>query len=260
MSDFKPKVIGYFYKGDQLGDQFNKLCLRHYYRKPGAGDHEYIQPVALVKEEEDYNELQKQYDDLKARYEAVLSPKEEPPVVAVIQHHKTLDVRGNILSESYSGVVKASAVLEESFKVDDKLITLDSHKEFVAAMTLELSQKTVALEQATKAQLDNYNMATRSWDENKALKDKVDYLELEIRGFDNIKNDLAKKLGCEEEPRWKWILLEVDNLLEFKHHGIKLPAKKDWSAGRYDVNRAHMQGFNQAIDKVAELNGIPQPD
>lgn len=42
------EVLGYFYKGDHMGDQFNKHCLHHYYRRPGAAEHEYIQPVALV--------------------------------------------------------------------------------------------------------------------------------------------------------------------------------------------------------------------
>lgn len=44
----EPEVLGYFYKGDTMGDQFNKLCLKHYYRKPGADEHDYIQPLALI--------------------------------------------------------------------------------------------------------------------------------------------------------------------------------------------------------------------
>jgi predicted nuclease with TOPRIM domain len=51
MSD-EPKVVGYFYKGDYMGDQFSKLCLKHFYRAPGAGDKEFIQPVALIKQED----------------------------------------------------------------------------------------------------------------------------------------------------------------------------------------------------------------
>lgn len=44
----EPEVIGYFYKGDHMGDQFDKRCLKHYYRKAGSAEHEYIQPVELI--------------------------------------------------------------------------------------------------------------------------------------------------------------------------------------------------------------------
>lgn len=43
-----PEPVGYFYEGDHMGDQFNKVCLRSYYRKSHAAEHEYIQPRGLV--------------------------------------------------------------------------------------------------------------------------------------------------------------------------------------------------------------------
>jgi hypothetical protein len=47
-----PAVVGHFYEGDVTGDQFSKLSLRHYYRRHGAAEHEYIQPVALIRQED----------------------------------------------------------------------------------------------------------------------------------------------------------------------------------------------------------------
>jgi hypothetical protein len=47
-----PAVVGHFYEGDVMGDQFSKLSLKHYYRRHGAAEHEYIQPVALIRQED----------------------------------------------------------------------------------------------------------------------------------------------------------------------------------------------------------------
>lgn len=44
------------------------------------------------------------------------------------------------------------------------------------------------------------------------LQARVEYLELELSGVENAKLQLAEKLGCVDEPRWKWLLIAADTL------------------------------------------------
>lgn len=49
--------------------------------------------------------------------------------------------------------------------------------------------------------------------ERDALKAETDELKFELSGCKNVKADLARLLNCEDEPRWKWIVLEVSTLI-----------------------------------------------
>lgn len=45
------------------------------------------------------------------------------------------------------------------------------------------------------------------------LTAEKEYLELEAKGDERVKLHIAELLGLSDEPRWKWILLEVQNLI-----------------------------------------------
>jgi hypothetical protein len=61
-----PAVVGHFYEGDVMGDQFSKLSLKHYYRRHGAAEHEYIQPVALIRQEDHRTHMIRQQAEIAA--------------------------------------------------------------------------------------------------------------------------------------------------------------------------------------------------
>lgn len=44
------------------------------------------------------------------------------------------------------------------------------------------------------------------------LRLEVEELKLILSGYENVKANLSKLLDCEDEPRWKWIVLEVSNM------------------------------------------------
>jgi hypothetical protein len=44
------------------------------------------------------------------------------------------------------------------------------------------------------------------------LRLEVEELKLTLSGYENVKANLSKLLDCEDEPRWKWIVLEVSNM------------------------------------------------
>jgi hypothetical protein len=55
---------------------------------------------------------------------------------------------------------------------------------------------------------------TSLMEENERLKAEIEYLKIEAEGFDNAKRELAGRLGCADEPRWKWMSLGLTRLIE----------------------------------------------
>lgn len=46
------------------------------------------------------------------------------------------------------------------------------------------------------------------------LEGRVEHLELEAEGQRRAKRELAEKLGCEDEPRWKWMNLALTKIIQ----------------------------------------------
>lgn len=61
----------------------------------------------------------------------------------------------------------------------------------------------------------------------KELLAAVNYLDLELSGCINVKEQLGELLGCSDELRWKWILLETHDLIDIKTKYNALVAAKD---------------------------------
>lgn len=57
-----------------------------------------------------------------------------------------------------------------------------------------------------------YSLLTKSNATIKDLEAEIEYLKLEMAGTERAKQQVADLLGVGDEPRWKWILLEISKL------------------------------------------------
>jgi hypothetical protein len=77
-----PAVVGHFYEGDVMGDQFSKLSLKHYYRRHGAAEHEYIQPVALIRQEDHRTHMIRQQAEIAALQQRLTVADEQVDILS----------------------------------------------------------------------------------------------------------------------------------------------------------------------------------
>lgn len=64
-----------------------------------------------------------------------------------------------------------------------------------------------------------YHLLENSRKEIEALKEQKNFLEFEISGNQRAKQNIANELGVGDEPRWKWILIEIAKLKESTSNG-----------------------------------------
>ena len=61
-----------------------------------------------------------------------------------------------------------------------------------------------------------YQLLANSKKEIEELKEQKAFLEFELSGNQRAKQNIANELGVGDEPRWKWILIEIANLQKSK--------------------------------------------
>lgn len=120
-------------------------------------------------------------------------------------NNPTIDGVSRVLIENAANYMEGSASAQVNIwcrelraLLDREVITDDHLRQRIAFLTSEIhAQSDVrAALQSTIAQ----------------LQARVEYLELELSAAENAKLQLAEKLGCADEPRWKWMLIAADTL------------------------------------------------
>lgn len=100
------------------------------------------------------------------------------------------------------------------------------------------------------------------------LKARVEWLELEAEGHDNAKRDLAARLGCADEPRWKWMglaVLRLEQRLAAQEATLRtIAAYDDAAANAYLRATGSYRGFDEpgAVEMargVLESGATPTP-
>lgn len=84
-----------------------------------------------------------------------------------------------------------------------------------------------------------------------AMIGQNDYLELELSGVERAKQELAEKLGCADEPRWKWLLSGADDLTRERD---KLKAELAHTGHDQDLLRGEYDQLKVEIDKTKSVN------
>lgn len=83
---------------------------------------------------------------------------------------------------------------------------------------------------------------------------EIEYLELEMRGVERVKAELAAKLGCADEPRWKWMLMGADGLLDERdqlkaeNEALRKDAERYRWLRRYTVKSLPVAGALDSLD------------
>ena len=169
----------------------------------------------------------------------------------------------HLCSDCYWAPINAKTHADELAKLQAKCELSD----------IRISQLTVAIDQSSKAQLENYHMATRAWTESKELQATIDRLTAEnerLKGGQSEAVATVVDFGSKEGWIPEGIVLQWCAGVDHKKYiGAKLFASQPapvsavlpdemgqpseaCSNKRID---AYIEGWNACLDKVKELNG-----